>query len=142
MDKENFAEQMSDRSDEELYEIAYFGDEDGFVSQAVQVAKQALDQRALGNDRVAQLAKSVETKRGHQKVLAEKPLSWPARVAFFVLPLSLVAIIILIIIAASLESRGYSRKSSEAYKWMCAGFFFWLLLALVLVALNFAVSRL
>jgi hypothetical protein len=141
MDKENFADQMSDRSDEELYEIAYFGSEDGFVSQAVQAAKQELDQRGLDNDKLEQLTKSAETKRKQQKELAEKHLSWPARIAFFILPLGLIPIVILIVIAASLESRGYTRKSSEAYKWMCTGFIVWLFFAFVFVALNLAFSH-
>jgi len=111
------------------------------VPEAVQASKEELAARSLGTDQVAQIAETLETRRKQKKALADKPLSWPGRVAFFVLPVGLLPIIILVIVASSLESRGYMRKSSEAYRWMGVGFTFWLLCGLVLGVLNFVFSR-
>jgi len=70
MDEDNFAGPMKDRSDEELYEIVHFGNQDGFVPKAVQAAKEEFGLRTIDTERTAQLAKSVETKRKQQKLLA------------------------------------------------------------------------
>ena len=136
MDSRDFTKAMTGRSDEELYEIVQFGQEDEFVPEAALAAKKEFDRRHLSSEQHAELAQSIQEKRQQKKKLAEKRLSWPARIAFFVFPLGFLPILILVIFAASLESKGYSRKSSEAYKWMGTGVVFWIGLGVVFFVLS------
>lgn len=136
MDSCDFAKAMTERSDEEIYEIVQFGQEDEFVPEAVLAAKKEFDRRQLSSEQHAELAQSIQEKRQQKRKLAEKRLSWPARIAFFVLPLGFLPIFILVIFAASMESKGYSRKSSEAYKWMGVGVVFWVGLGVVFFILS------
>jgi hypothetical protein len=112
-------------SDEELAEIVSFGEKDGYLPAAVEAARKALVDRNPSSAAISTIAHSVGTKRGRDAELANQPLSWPARVAFFVLPGGILPIIVLMIVASTLGSRGYQRKSSEAWKWMGLGVAFW-----------------
>lgn len=136
MDSRDFTKAMTERSDEELYEIVHFGSEDGFVPDAIKAAKNDFNQRNLDSEQEVEIAHAIENKHQQKKLLAEKPLSWPARIAFFILPLGFLPIFILAIVAASLESKGYGRKSSEAYRWMGVGVAFWIGLGIALFILS------
>lgn len=136
MSQESYATQMRDLGNEELYEIVQFGQEDEFVPEAVLAAKKEFDRRHLSSEQHAELAQSIQEKRQQKKKLAGKRLSWPARIAFFVFPLGFLPIVILVIVAMFLESKGYSRKSSEAYKWMGVGVVFWIGLGVVFFVLS------
>jgi hypothetical protein len=71
---------------------------------------------------MAAIAQVVGTKRSKEAELASQPLSWQGRIAFFVLSISLLPVFF----ASGLESKGYKRKSSEAWSWMCLGAIFWM----------------
>ncbi len=71
---------MRERNDEELYAIVHFGSEDGFVPDAIMAAKNEFDQRSLDSEQESELAHAIENKRQQKKMLAEKPLSWLARI--------------------------------------------------------------
>jgi hypothetical protein len=123
---------MREVSDEELYEIVKFGSEDDFIFDAIAAAKNEFERRNLSSEKQSEIAQIIQNKREQERIMSEKPLSWPGRIAFFIISSGLITIIILSIIAGRLESRGYSRKSSEAYKWMGAGVIFWIGLGVIL----------
>ncbi len=87
--------------------------------------------RNLSSTELATVAGSIEATRLRKAELASQPLSWPARMAFFILPV--VGWPIMAFIALSLATRGYWQKSSEAWKWMGFGIAFWIGSIIVLV---------
>lgn len=138
MDSRDFTKAMRERIYEELYEIVNFGEEDGFVPDAIAAAEKELENHNLSPTDLSTIAESVKRKRGQQMELASLPLSGPSRIAFFIFSLALIPILI----AYSLESRGYSRKSSEAWKWMCRGFAFWFGLGVIFFLIGLVMTRL
>src|SRR5579871_4508474 len=131
MDTRRFTQTMQRFSDNELAEIASFGETDGYLPQAVVAARNELAARNLGSTDLSSKADSVETRRNREVELANQSLSWPARVAFFIVPIF--SWPILAFIAWSLETRGYRQKSSDAWKWMGLGIAFWIGLIIALV---------
>ncbi len=132
MDNRDFTEAMQERSNEELYEIVNFAEDEDFVPGAIVVAEKEFAARNLSPTDLSAIAESVKAKRE----LANRPLSRPSRIAFFILPTGILTILILVIIAMSLNSRGYSRKSSEAWLWMGRGIAFWVCLFIFFVILS------
>ncbi len=132
MDNRDFSEAMRERSNEELYEIVNFAKEEDFLPGAIAAAEKEFRARNLNPTDLSEIAESVKTKRE----LADRPLSWPSRIAFFVLPTGIITILILVIIATHLGSRGYSRKSSEAWLWMGWGIGFWICLSIFFLVLH------
>jgi hypothetical protein len=124
---------MQRLSDEELIGMVSFGDKDGYLPEAVEAARKELLARNLEPDDVSTIAHSVEKMRNREVELASQPLSWPARVAFFIVPV--VSWPIMVFVALSLGTRGYRQKSSEAWKWMGLGIAFWTGLIILLVVL-------
>jgi hypothetical protein len=124
MDSRDFAQQMQRLSDEELTEVVNFGEKDGYLPEAVEAARKELVSRNLSPTDVSTIAHSVGTRRDRDAQLASQPLSWPARVTFFIL--AGVSWPIMVFIALSLGTRGYRKKSSEAWKWMGLGIAFWI----------------
>src|SRR5215467_2971805 len=114
MDSRDFTRRMQRLSDEELTEIVSFGERDGYLPEAVEAARKELVARNLSPTDVSTIAYSVETRRTREAELASEPLSWPGRVAFFVL--GIVSWPIMMFVAWSLRTRGYRQKSSEAWK--------------------------
>ena len=137
MDGRDFTQQMQRLSDEELAEIVSFGEKDGYLPAAVETARKELVARNPSSAAIPTIARSVGTKRLRDAELASQPLSWPARVAFFALPIGVVPIILLMVVASSLGSKGYQRKSSEAWKWMGLGIVFWIGLIILTLVLRF-----
>jgi hypothetical protein len=125
---------MQRLSDEELTEIASFGEKDGYLPEAVEAAHKELVARNLSPTNVSTIAYSVETKRNREVELASQPLSWPARVAFFFF--FLIGWPIMVFVALSLGTRGYRQKSSEAWKCMGLGIAFWIGLIIFFVVLQ------
>jgi len=134
MDSRDFTQQMQRLSDEELTEIVSFGERDGYLPEAVEAARKELVARKLSSTDVATIAHSVERRRDREVELATQPLSWPARVVFFILPV--VSWPIMVFVALSLGTRGYRQKSSEAWKLMGLGIAFWIGLIIFLVVLQ------
>jgi len=136
MDNRNFIQKVQQFSDEELAEITGFNERDGYLPETVVTVR---DQLITANPSLMELitkADSVETKRIRAVELASQPLSWPARVAFFILPV--VGWPIMVFVAWFLGTRGYRQKSSEAWKWMGLGMPFWIGLVVVLFVLQLA----
>ena len=119
MDSRDFTQQMQRLSDEELTEIASFGEKDGYLPEAVEAARKELVARNLNTMDVSTIAFSVETRRNREVELASQPLSLPGRAAFFMFPVIGFGLPIMALVAWSLEARGYRQKSSEA--WICMG---------------------
>ena len=136
MDSRDFTQQMLRLSDEELTEIASFGEKDGYVPEAVEAARKELVARNLSSSDATTVAYSVETRRNREVELASQPLSWPARVAFLILPVVGVSFPIMVFVALSLRTRGYRQKSSEAWKWMGLGVALWIGLLSFFIALQ------
>jgi len=136
MDSRDFTQQMQRLSDEELTEIASFGEKDGYLPEAVETARKELVARNLSSTDVSTIAYSVETKRNEELELARQPLSWPARVAFLILPSVSLSLPIMVFVALSLRTRGYRQKSSEAWKWMGLGVALWIGLLIFFIALQ------
>jgi len=134
MDSRDFTQQMQRLSDEELTEIVSFGKKDGYLPEAVEAARKKLAARNLSSTDVSAIAYSVETRRTREVELASQPLSWPARAAFFILPI--VSWPIMVFVALSLGTRGYRHKSSEAWKCMGLGIAFWVGLIIFFVVLQ------
>ena len=135
MDSYNFIEKMQRLSNQELAEIARFGERDGYLPDVVLAARNELASRNLTSTELATVADSIETTRLRNMELASQPLSWPARMAFFILPV--VGWPVMAFIALSFATRGYWQKSSEAGKWMGLGIVFWIGLVVILVVLQF-----
>ena len=133
MDGRDFTQQMQKLSDEELVEIVSFSEKDSYLPEAIEAARQELVARNLSSAAISAMAHSLGTRRHRD---ASQPLSWPARIAFFVLPVGALSIMILIVVAWSLQSKGYKRKSSEAWKWMGLGIVFWIGLVILVVILS------
>ena len=138
MNSQDFTKAMRERSDEEPYEIVNFGEEDGFVPDAIAAADKELENHNLSPADLSTIVESVKRKRGQQMELASLPLSWPSRIAFFILGPGFIPILI----AYSLESRGYNRKSSEAWKWIFRGFKFWFGLGVIFFLIGLIMTRL
>ena len=119
-------------SDGELVEIASFGEKDGYLPQAVLAARNELAARNPSPPNSSTIVDCVKTTRNRAAELVNQPLSWPARVAFFILPIF--GWPILAFVAWSLGTRGYRRMSSDAWKWMGLGIAFCIALIVVLVA--------
>jgi len=96
MDDRDFTQQMQRLSDEELTEIANFGEKDGYLPAAVEAARKELIARNLSSTEVSTIARSISTRRNREIELASQPLStvrirrlWAAYLAvyavFFVL---------------------------------------------------------
>ena len=134
MDNRDFTQQMQRLSDEELTEIVSFGEKDGYLPEAVEAARKELVARKLSSTDVSTIAYSVETRRKREVELASQPLSWPARVAFFILPVF--SWPIMVFIALSLGTRGYRQKSSEAWKCIGLGTALWIGLIIFLLVLQ------
>jgi hypothetical protein len=135
MDSRRFTQTMQRFSDDELVEIASFGEKDGYLPQAVVAARNELAARNLSPTDSSTVVDCVETRRTRAAELASQPLSWPARIAFFILPIF--GWPILAFVAWSLGTRGYRQKSSDAWKWMGLGIAFCVALIVVLVACTF-----
>jgi lipopolysaccharide export LptBFGC system permease protein LptF len=136
MDSRDFAQQMQRLSDEELTEIVSFGEKDGYLPEAVEAARKELVARNRSSTDVSTIAYSVETRRNRDEELASQPLSWPARVAFLILPVVGLSLPIMVFVALSLGTRGYRQKSSEAWKWMGLGITFWIGLIIFFVVIE------
>ncbi len=131
MDSHRFTQTMQRFSDDELAQIASFGETDGYLPQAVAAARNELAARNLSSTDLSTIADCVQTQRNREVELANQPLSWSARVAFFILPVF--GWPILAFVSWSLGTRGYRQKSSDAWKWMGLGIVFWIGLIVVLV---------
>jgi hypothetical protein len=136
MDSRGFTQQMQRLSDEELTEMVSFGEKDGYLPEAVEGARKELVARNLSSTDVSAIAHSVETKRNQELELARQPLSWPARVAFLILPVVSLSLPMMVFVALSLRTRGYRQKSSEAWKWMGLGIALWIGLIMFFVLLQ------
>ena len=130
----DFSQHMQNLSDEELVEITSFGEKDSYLPEAIEAARNELVARNLSPTDVPTIVYSVETRRNRELELASQPLSWPARVTFFILPVVTYSWLIMVFVALSLGTRGYRRKSSEAWKWMGLGIVFWIGLIIILFA--------
>ena len=133
MDSRDFTQQMRRLSDEELTEMIGFGEKDGYLPEAVEAARKELVARNLNSTDVSAIAYSVEAKRNQELELATQPLSWPARVAFLILPAVSLSLPIMVFVALSLRTRGYRQKSSEAWKWMGLCIALWIGLIILFV---------
>ena len=125
MDSRDFTQRMQRLGDEELTEIVSFGEKDGYLPEAVEAARKELVARNLSETDVSRIGYSVETKRNREEELASQPLSWPARVAFFILPVVSFSLPIMVFAALSLRTRGYRQKSSDAWKCIGLGIALW-----------------
>jgi len=134
MDSRRFTQTMQSFSDNELAEIASFGETGGYLPEAVAAARNELVARNLSSTDLSAIADSVQTSRIREAELASQPLSWAARVAFFLLPVF--GWPILAFVAWCLGTRGYRQKSSEAWTWMGLGLASWIGLIVVLVVLQ------
>src|SRR5262245_47028118 len=135
MDGRNFTQQMQKLSDEELVEIVSFGEKDSYLPDAIEAARKELVARNLSSAAVSTIVDSLGIRRNRDAQLASQPLSWPARAAFFILPIGTLPIMLLIVVAWSLRLKGYKRKSSEAWKWMGLGIAFWIGLVILIFVL-------
>jgi hypothetical protein len=136
MDSRDFTQRMQRLSDEELTEIVSFGEKDGYLLEAVEAARRELVARNLSETDLSRIGYSVETTRNREEELASQPLSWPARVAFFILPVVSVSLPIMVFAALSLRTRGYRQKSSEAWKCIGLGISLWIGLIIFLLVLQ------
>jgi hypothetical protein len=107
----DFSQQMQRLNDATLVEIVTYGETDGYLAAAVTAARNELMARDAGPWAIAAIADHLRTKRSQEAELASRPLSLPARIAFFVSPIGFFPILF----AAALEVKGYTRKSSEAW---------------------------
>jgi hypothetical protein len=136
MDSRDFTQQMQRLTDEELTEMVSFGEKDGYLPEAVEAARKELVARNLSSTDVSTISYSVEARRTRELELASQPLSWPARVAFLILPVVSFSLPIMVFVALSLRTRGYRQKSSEAWKWMGLGIALWIGLIIFLLFSN------
>ena len=125
MDSRDYTRRMQRLSDEELTEIVSFGEKDGYLPEAVEAARKELVARNLSETDASRIGYSVETGRNREEELASQPLSWPARVAFFILPVVSFSLPIMVFAALSLRTRGYRQKSSDAWKCIGLGIALW-----------------
>src|SRR5574340_1547978 len=118
----DFAQAMRHTSDEELWEIVKFGKEEDFALEAIAAAETELAARNLNPTHVAAIAATVNARREQRLNRASAPLSWPSRLAFFVLPFGCLTIVVLGAILFSLERAGYARKRRQhiGYSWRAA----------------------
>jgi hypothetical protein len=131
MASQDFTARMRALTDEELGEIVVFGEREGFLPSAIEAARKQLLARNLAPASVSTIAVSIKTKRDKESELASQPLSWPARIAFLFFSIGIFPIFF----ASAFESKGYKRKSSDAWKWMALGIAFWVgLIVLSVVA--------
>jgi len=134
MEGQDFTRRMQTLIDEQLVEIVDFGEADGYLPEAVAAARTELAARNLSAAAMSATVHSVETRRKRDAQLAIQPLSWPARIAFFILPFGTWSIMLFVFAAWSLQVNGYKRKSADAWRWMGLGVLFWIgLIALVLL---------
>ncbi len=134
MDSRRFTQTMERLSDDELTEIASLCETDGHLPEAVAAARNELVARNLSSTDLSAMANFVETRRNLEAELASQPLSWPARIAFFILPVF--SWPILVFVAWFLAAKGYRQKSSDAWAWMGLGLASWIGLIVVLVVLQ------
>ena len=130
MSEVDFSERMKRAQDEELVNIV---SSDGFVPEAIEAARAELDRRNLNPDDLVRINAQVEEARHEEGGKAELPLSTAARIAFFSFGFF---IFWSIAVAVLLSTRGYKRKSSEAFKWMAIGTGFWIFLGLILAIVD------
>ena len=121
MGSQDFTPRMQALSNEELGEIITYGETDGFLPSAVAAARKELIARNLTPTSIREIAVSLKAKRDKDTELAGKSLSWPGRIAFSFLSVSLVPMFV----AVALQIKGYKQKSSDAWRWMGLGVVFW-----------------
>ncbi len=128
---QNITNAMQERSNEELYEIIAYAEDGDYIPEAILAAKKELESRNLDNDTLHAISEHVKAQRELKKERAKEPLSWPARIAFFIFSGGIL-IVILIFISYSMESKGYKRKGSESRTTSFWGFIFWCVIAFMI----------
>jgi hypothetical protein len=117
----DFSQRMRGLSDEDLVEIVAFA-RDGYLPEAAEAARKELIARNLTPPAVTAIAGSIQAERDKDAKLANLPLSWPARIAFFIFS-SIGLAPIFIGVGFVLGARGYPRKSLDARKWRNSALF-------------------
>lgn len=117
----DFAKRMRIVPDEELFSVV--SSPDGYVPAAVEAAQAEIARRNLGSGDVARIVADVEERQRFEENKSSIPLSTAGKIAFFVFSIFLFWTIIAAIV---LGYRGYGRKSTDGFKWMCIGLAFWL----------------
>ena len=131
MDDVDWTASMRRRSDHDLLRVA---SEDGFEPAAVEAAQVELARRGLSANRVMEVQADLEHLRAMEAARADQSLSGAGRLAFVFLGFLLFWAVIAAII---LRSRGYQRKSREAFICIDLSFLFWGAISLIL-AFGFA----
>jgi hypothetical protein len=127
---EKLLEMMSDKTDEELYDILHVHPED-YTSETIEAARRAFDDRQLGAPRLGSVAAAVEKVREKE----DAHLSWPLRMLAFFVSTAIFFIPVLLAHRHFVE-KGEKCKAREWARWAFYGFLFYCLLGVLLRALT------
>jgi len=122
---ENLQENMSGKTDEELYDILYTHSQD-FTADTIEAAKAEFSHRQLDATKLSSIAAAVETVREKKNA----HLTWPLRIVAFLVS-SAILFIPAILAHRHYVEKGETCKAREWARWAIYGFVFYCLLGVL-----------
>lgn len=116
---QSFDKSLSERTDEELYDMLAHGED--YVSEALAAAQVEIERRNLTPSRVKELELHEEVIEAQAARQAQEPLSWPLRLIMALLPFGLIQLVV-----SEGYRKEYPRKYRECWSWMWYGVGCWL----------------
>jgi hypothetical protein len=105
----DFWEQLSQKSDAELYDI--LAHKEDYLPEALIAATDQLKKRNLAPEKLAELESDVERKKAIEDTKAQEPLSWFMRIFIFVFCSGLFGAMF----AVYYSNQGYKKKASDCW---------------------------
>lgn len=120
--REDLADFMRKKSDEELYAMSNHQRED-WMADALEAAEYEFESRNLSPSRIDEIRASTEVTRHREEAIANEPLPLLLKLVFFFFnPATCVGLFVLVPTAEiAFNNRGYERKYRQAWEYMGFG---------------------